>query len=87
MIDPVCGMEVEESSEFKSNEGGQTTYFCSKECKDKFEKNPNEFMNAAGAATFRNEKPGQQAGLLSAQEKVRSYWPPGPVKPPSPRKK
>jgi YHS domain-containing protein len=47
MIDPVCGMEVNESSEFKSNEGGQTTYFCSSECKEKFEKNPNEFMNAA----------------------------------------
>ncbi len=46
-IDPVCGMEVDESSEFKSNEGGQTTYFCSQECKDKFEKNPNEFTNAA----------------------------------------
>ena len=46
-IDPVCGMEVDESSEFKSNAGGQTTYFCSAECKDKFEKNPNEFTNAA----------------------------------------
>ena len=46
-IDPVCGMEVNESSEFMSNAGGQTTYFCSKECKDKFEKNPNEFTNAA----------------------------------------
>ena len=46
-IDPVCGMEVDESSEFKSNAGGQTTYFCSKECQDKFEKNPSEFSNAA----------------------------------------
>jgi YHS domain-containing protein len=46
-IDPVCGMEVEETSEFVSNEGGQTTYFCSAECKEKFERNPNEFTNAA----------------------------------------
>ncbi len=45
--DPVCGMEVNENSEFKSNEGGQTTYFCSNECQDKFEKIPNEFINAA----------------------------------------
>ena len=46
-IDPVSGMEVEETSEFMSNEGGQTTYFCSVECKEKFEINPNEFTNAA----------------------------------------
>jgi P-type Cu+ transporter len=46
-IDPVCGMEVDETSEFMSKEGGQTTYFCSEECKEKFERNPNEFTNAA----------------------------------------
>ena len=46
-IDPVCGMEVNESSEFRSDAGGQTTYFCSAECKEKFEKNPSEFSNAA----------------------------------------
>lgn len=36
-IDPICGMEVDpEKSKFKAEKGGQTYYFCSKQCFDQF---------------------------------------------------
>ncbi len=40
MKDLVCGMEVSEESEYKSNVDNTLYYFCSKECKDKFDNNP-----------------------------------------------
>ena len=43
--DPVCGMEVnEKSAAATSPYKGQTVYFCSVPCKEKFEKNPEQFM-------------------------------------------
>lgn len=45
-IDPVCGMEVNPSSAAASSEcGGQTFYFCSVECKQKFDRNPQQYMD------------------------------------------
>ncbi|MHB8568483.1 MAG: YHS domain-containing protein [Nitrososphaerales archaeon] len=42
--DPVCGMQVDESSsQFKSNFGGRPYYFCSASCKGKFDKAPEKF--------------------------------------------
>lgn len=39
--DPVCGMNVDEkTAKFKSEYMGETYYFCSKSCKDTFNKNP-----------------------------------------------
>jgi P-type Cu+ transporter len=36
-IDPICGMEVDtEKSKFRAEKGGQTYYFCSKHCLDRF---------------------------------------------------
>jgi Cu+-exporting ATPase len=44
--DPVCGMEVSpESAAAQSQYNGQTYYFCSKSCKQKFDQNPNQFQN------------------------------------------
>jgi Cu+-exporting ATPase len=42
MIDPVCGMDVDEKStdQFSSQYGGQTFNFCSQKCKDAFEQSP-----------------------------------------------
>ncbi|MCL5100873.1 MAG: YHS domain-containing protein [Candidatus Marsarchaeota archaeon] len=40
MKDPICGMEVNESSKISSTYKGKTYYFCSKACKEKFDKNP-----------------------------------------------
>lgn len=34
--DPICGMSVEEASALHADRDGQTYYFCSKHCRDKF---------------------------------------------------
>ena len=34
--DPICGMEVEESKALKLEKNGETYFFCSKSCQDKF---------------------------------------------------
>ena len=40
-IDPVCGMEVDkETAAATSQYMGRTIYFCSEECKQKFDANP-----------------------------------------------
>ena len=41
--DPVCGMEVDTAKALKSEYKNKTYYFCSKACKDKFDKNPAEY--------------------------------------------
>ena len=39
--DPVCGMDVsQENAAATSQYMGKTIYFCSKECKQKFDANP-----------------------------------------------
>lgn len=45
--DPVCGMQVDEkSSASTSSYQGHKHAFCSKECKDKFDKNPERYVRA-----------------------------------------
>jgi Cu+-exporting ATPase len=51
-IDPVCGMEIEEShapamTEFE----GQPYYFCSESCRDEFEANPSLYALDLGVST------------------------------------
>jgi P-type Cu+ transporter len=47
-IDPVCGMNVDETdTEHQTQYGGQTYSFCSLECKDKFEEKPEQYARAA----------------------------------------
>lgn len=42
--DPVCGMMVDENNtRFMSEHEGVTYYFCSKGCKDTFEKDPRRY--------------------------------------------
>lgn len=36
MKDPVCGMEVNSSSEYRVETDDDTVYFCSEHCKNKF---------------------------------------------------
>jgi Cu+-exporting ATPase len=43
--DPVCGMEVSKDTKFKSEYNGNTYYFCSRSCKDEFDKNPKKYIN------------------------------------------
>ncbi len=47
-IDPVCGMNVDPASaEHRSVHDGQTYYFCSRGCKESFDKDPAKFLGGA----------------------------------------
>jgi Cu+-exporting ATPase len=46
--DPVCGMSVDESSaEATSTYKGKTYYFCSEDCKETFDKEPETYAEQA----------------------------------------
>ncbi len=48
--DPVCGMNVDENkSEFQTQFEGKKYYFCSEDCKQEFEADPEEFVGTAAA--------------------------------------
>ncbi len=43
--DPVCGMQVDESTAAgKSEYRGTTYHFCSSSCKERFDKDPEKFV-------------------------------------------
>jgi YHS domain-containing protein len=43
--DPVCGMDVDETTaKYKSEYMGKTYYFCCEFCKEKFEENPRKYF-------------------------------------------
>ncbi|MDA4129606.1 MAG: XdhC family protein [Thaumarchaeota archaeon] len=44
LVDPVCGMTVDEASEHFAFVGSQKVYFCSDACKVAFERNPENFV-------------------------------------------
>ena len=44
IIDPVCGMQVTESSDFKADHQGHTYYFCSEHCQQKFQQKPGSYV-------------------------------------------
>ena len=45
--DPVCGMQVDEKSAAgQSDHAGGTYYFCSQDCKDRFDEDPDQFVEA-----------------------------------------
>lgn len=43
--DPVCGMQVDEQTAQKSEHEVQTYYFCSSDCQQQFERNPQRYTN------------------------------------------
>jgi Cu+-exporting ATPase len=46
--DPVCGMKVDENnSQHQMQYGGQTYSFCSQQCKNEFEQNPEQYERSA----------------------------------------
>jgi YHS domain-containing protein len=45
--DPICGMEVDEANAPSSDYKEQTFYFCSETCKQKFDKNPEQYAGKA----------------------------------------
>ncbi len=48
-IDPVCGMTVDSATaEYRSFHDGKAYYFCSRGCKENFDKDPAKFASAKG---------------------------------------
>jgi len=45
--DFVCGTKTDTGSEYRSEYAGETYYFCSHECRDKFNANPQETASIA----------------------------------------
>ncbi|WP_458186557.1 YHS domain-containing protein [Haladaptatus sp. NG-WS-4] len=44
VVDPVCGMSIEKSTAATKTEyEGQTYYFCSEDCKQKFDSKPESY--------------------------------------------
>jgi Cu+-exporting ATPase len=49
--DPVCGMEVkEEEASIYSEYHGNKIYFCSEPCKERFEENPDRYLEESTGA-------------------------------------
>ena len=47
VTDPVCGMQIEDSqAPAQSSYEGQTYYFCSEECREKFDANPKDYVSS-----------------------------------------
>ena len=44
-IDPVCGMEVYPTPQLRSTVESQEYFFCSEECRQKFDANPEKFVD------------------------------------------
>ncbi len=48
-VDPVCNMEVNpENAAEKSEYDGRAYYFCSAQCRNKFDENPAQYAGAGG---------------------------------------
>ena len=45
--DPVCGMQIMKGSALKSNFDGSIYYFCSQNCKENFDKNPESYVKGS----------------------------------------
>lgn len=59
-LDPVCKMEVNPASaKGQSEYEGQTFYFCSKECKHKFDADPARYLDATDRAQGRAHRASQ----------------------------
>ena len=45
-IDPVCGMEVDETTaKDRSTFQGKTYYFCSTDCREEFDESPEDYID------------------------------------------
>lgn len=52
-IDPVCGMEVDESSaQWTSEYEGETYYFCAPGCKRSFDNDPQKYLGQEGESSM-----------------------------------
>lgn len=51
--DPVCGMEVDKSTEWTATQDGETIYFCSERCLEKFQRGETDASGTAEQDTSR----------------------------------
>ena len=57
--DPVCGMDVDPAQAAGSSVyGGETFHFCSRACKEAFDRNPGRYVSHPGGAAGRGLGPG-----------------------------
>ncbi len=56
-IDPICGMEVNDSSQHRAEHNGETFYFCSAGCQEKFLAAPDETIAAATDSAVQSPLP------------------------------
>lgn len=53
--DPVCGMEIDRQDAAGTSQfQGETYYFCSTNCKEKFEENPQQYVKGQGQSAGRS---------------------------------
>jgi YHS domain-containing protein len=48
--DPICGKWVDETDVLRSEFDGRYYYFCSADCKDEFEDDPEQYVGWGGTA-------------------------------------
>jgi YHS domain-containing protein len=61
--DPVCGMQINESQTAgKSEYRGQTFYFCSPGCKQRFDQNPDRYADQRATHTIQANESGPCIG-------------------------
>jgi Cu+-exporting ATPase len=59
-LDPVCKMEVNPASALgQSEHEGQSFYFCSAECKRRFDAEPGRYLDATDRAQARAHRAGR----------------------------
>ena len=67
--DPVCGMTVDLTTAYSEAVGGDTYYFCSENCRQRFDANPTGYgagaRQASGGAE-RHEPPHTTTGSITA---------------------
>src|SRR5690349_2669575 len=76
--DPVCGMQVDEKKNLPSSNYQGTKYtFCAQGCKDKFDRNPQQYIGQSQqqAQHGQQQQPGQQ------QQQPRGQQQPGQQQP------
>ena len=68
--DPVCGMTVDVTTAYSEAVGGQTYYFCSENCRQRFDANPTGYGASSGQPRSeemeRHEPPRTTKGGITA---------------------
>ena len=70
--DPVCGMTVDITTAYSEAMGGETYYFCSEQCRQRFDANPNGYgagaqrVRSSGTEMERHEPPRTTSGGITA---------------------